>query len=113
MLGRDVVRTLISTRQADALDRWAEDQGTIALLISRFIPVISFNLVNYAAGLTKVRVWTFIWTSALGIIPMTVLSTYLGSQMKTMDWPMLLTLSATGIVVVVLGHRYAKKRKWI
>lgn len=112
-LGRDVVQAWLTTRQAQTLDRWAEDQGTLTLLVSRFIPVISFNLVNYAAGLTRVSVWTFIWTSAVGILPMTVLSTYLGSQMKTMDWPMVLIVSATGILVVVLGHNLAKKRKWI
>ncbi|MEH6835166.1 MULTISPECIES: TVP38/TMEM64 family protein [Falsihalocynthiibacter] len=113
LLGRDVVHAWLSPSQANTLDRWAQDQGTFTLLISRFIPVISFNLVNYAAGLTGVRVWTFVWTSAVGILPMTVMSTYLGSQMKTMDWPILLIVSTTGIFVVILGHSFAKSRKWI
>ncbi len=29
------------------------------VLMARFIPVIAFNLVNYAAGLTRISWWTF------------------------------------------------------
>jgi len=35
--------------------------------------VISFNLINYAAGLTTISWWTFTWATALGILPLTCL----------------------------------------
>ncbi len=112
-LGQEVVQGWISDRQNIALERWTKDQGTITLLVCRLIPVISFNLINYAAGLTRVRVWTFLWTTGLGILPVTVLSTYLGAQMKTLDWPMLLIVSAVAVGLVVLCHTQAKKHGWI
>ena len=35
-------------------------------LFSRFLPVISFNLINYAAGLTAISWWTFSWATGIG-----------------------------------------------
>lgn len=112
-LGRRAIRSWLSQTQTEQLDRWTQNQGALALLISRFIPVIAFNLINYAAGLTRVSVWTFIWTTGLGIVPFTVMLAYLGAQMKDLSWPMLLIVSALGIVVVGLLHYLAKRRRWI
>jgi uncharacterized membrane protein YdjX (TVP38/TMEM64 family) len=60
-----------SRRHQDALDRWARRQGGGALFVSRFVPVISFNLINYAASLTAMSWWTFAWATGLGILPIT------------------------------------------
>ncbi|MGH2394389.1 MAG: TVP38/TMEM64 family protein, partial [Candidatus Limnocylindria bacterium] len=48
-LGRPFVRSVVAEQHREALDRWALRQGGGALLLSRFVPVISFNLINYAA----------------------------------------------------------------
>ena len=104
VLGRDAVRNWLSIGQVIVLDRWTNDQGVKMLLMSRLIPIISFNIVNYAVGLTRVRVWTFLWTMGIGILPVTLLSTYMGSQMKTLDWPALLAVSVVAIVVMLLAR---------
>jgi uncharacterized membrane protein YdjX (TVP38/TMEM64 family) len=105
-LGQEAVRNWVSKDQCSTLDRWAEDRGAVTLLVCRFIPLIAFNLINYAAGLTRVRVWTFVWTTGLGILPLTVLLAYLGSQMKTLSWPVLLGLSIACVVGVVLLSKH-------
>ncbi len=112
-LGGTAIRKLASPKHVTRIDRWTDQQGAITLLVSRLIPAIAFNLVNYAAGLTRVGIWTFVWTTGLGILPVTVLSTYLGSQMKSLDWPTLAALSVVCIAIVMLCHRYAKNRGWI
>lgn len=112
-LGQAIVRNWVSDDHAKSFDRWTDNHGALTLLVSRFIPVIAFNLINYAAGLTQVRTWTFIWTTALGILPVTVLSTYLGSRMRDLDWTLLLVVSAASIVIVLLFHTIAKRREWI
>ena len=67
--------------------RWTRMQDRIrhggagSLLLARLIPVISFNLVNYAAGLAGIGWWTFAWTTALGILPVTTASVLVGSHM--------------------------------
>ncbi|MVO16319.1 TVP38/TMEM64 family protein [Parasedimentitalea huanghaiensis] len=110
-LGRSVIQSWLSKGQSARLDEWTDQQGTFTLLISRFIPVIAFNLINYAAGLTRVRLWTFVWTTGLGIVPITVLSAYLGAHMKNMSWPLLLMVSGGGIVTLCLLQRLVKSRR--
>jgi len=112
-LGRSFVQSRLSDKQSKALDRWTEYKGVLALLVSRMIPVIAFNLINYAAGLTRVRLWTFIWTTGLGILPITILSAFLGAQMRTMTWQMILVVSVGGIVCVFGLHTLARRQNWI
>ena len=112
-LGQSLVRHYLSERRFAALDKWTQDQGVFALLISRFIPVIAFNLINYAAGLTKVSVWTFVWTTGVGILPLTVLSVFLGAQMRELSWTLLIVVSVACMTLVWLVHLLAKKRRWI
>lgn len=112
-LGQSAVHNWISREQAKTFDRWTEDKAALALLICRFIPVIAFNLINYAAGLTRVRTSTFIWTTGVGILPVTIFSAFLGARMKSFDWGTLLTISVVAIFVVLACHWLAKRHRWI
>ncbi len=86
LCGRPLVRAMVRERHWRKIDRWTESQGASTLLAARFVPVIAFNLINYAAGLTSVSWWTFTWTTGLGIIPLTVLMVTMGDQMRTLTW---------------------------
>ena len=59
--------------------------GSRYLLTLRLIPVFPFFLINFLAGLTSVPVKTFVWTTALGIIPATVIFAYAGRQIGTIN----------------------------
>ena len=112
-LGRDWLNARLSPARSAQMDRFTEDRGTLTLLVARFIPVIAFNLINYAAGLTRVRPATFLWTTAVGILPLTLLAVWLGARMKDMSWPLLLTVSAGAITVTWTGHAVARRRGWV
>jgi len=112
-LGQPFVNAVLGPRSRARLDGWTAEQGAVALLVARFIPIIAFNLINYAAGLTRVSWATFLWTTGLGIVPLTVLMAALGSTMMELTWPWLLGLSAAGILAVCCGHRWAKRRGWL
>lgn len=109
-LGQETVRGWMSEAQARQLDAWTDERGALALLAARLIPVIAFNLINYAAGLTRVRLWTFMWTTALGILPVTLLCTWFGARMLGMDWPVLAAVSAVLLIVLLVMHRLARPR---
>jgi uncharacterized membrane protein YdjX (TVP38/TMEM64 family) len=116
-LGRPFVRTMVAPRHHRALDRWAERQGGGVLLFSRLVPVISFNLINYAAGLTAVSWWTFTWATGLGILPLTVLMVALGDGLWSGAgdlWPWLIAAAAAGWLLwwalVVRGRDRAAAR---
>ena len=62
-----------------------EKNGTHYLLTLRFIPVFPFFLINFLSGLTKIPIRTFIWTTALGIIPGTMIFAFAGRQIGTIN----------------------------
>ena len=112
-LGEPFINAVLVPASRAKLDGWTADQGAVTLLVARFIPVIAFNLINYAAGLTRVGWGTFLWTTGIGILPLTVLMVAMGSSMMQLTWPWLLGVSAAGIFVVCCGHRWAKRRGWL
>jgi uncharacterized membrane protein YdjX (TVP38/TMEM64 family) len=77
-LGRPFVRLVVSEARWQQIATLPVRPG--ALLLVRLVPLISFNLVNYAAGLLGVGWWTFLWTTALGIVPLSVAMVLVGGQ---------------------------------
>jgi uncharacterized membrane protein YdjX (TVP38/TMEM64 family) len=70
----------------------AVNRGGVTLLLGmRLIPVIPFSLFSYAAGSARVPLGRFIWTTAVGYIPITAVFAYLGSQLEelSLDDPIL------------------------
>jgi len=108
--GQPFVEWALPEKQKRYLDKWTQDQGAFTLLLSRFIPVIAFNLINYAAGLTKISWWTFIWTTGVGILPLTALMVHMGSQMRELSWAWLLSVSAVCITIMALLHWYQRRK---
>jgi len=109
LLGRPFVNRMLSDPQARKLSEWSATRGGMALLIGRLIPVIAFNLLNYAAALTHISWWTFLWATGLGILPLTVLLNVFGSSVLSMtawNWIWLL-LGAAVLLAWVLERRRA------
>lgn len=98
-LGRPFIEAVLPERHWTAVDEWTERQGASTLLISRLIPVIAFNLINYAAGLTKLSWFTFIWATGIGILPLTTLMVVMGVQMRSLPWWALVALTAAAIAL--------------
>jgi len=98
-LGRPFVARMVARRDWVVLDDWAAHQGGKMVLLARFIPVIAFNLINYAAGLTRISWWTFTWSTGLGILPVTVLMVIMGDNIDTLAWEWWLLLLAAALVL--------------
>lgn len=102
-LGQPLLRRLLPPPQHARLARWSREQGGLALLISRLIPVIAFNLINYAAALTEISWPTFLWATGLGILPLTIVLALLGDNVLDMPawgWGLLLLAVAAGWLVL-------------
>lgn len=74
-LGSDAVRDLAG-RRASALDALMSRAGFATLFRLRLIPVVPFNALNFAAGLARAPFRAYALSTALGIIPGTVVYTY-------------------------------------
>lgn len=108
--GRPLVEHLVSRRDWQAIDVWTAKNGWQMILIGRFIPVIAFNLINYAAGLTRLTWWQFLVTTGLGILPMTVLMVVMGDNFEHLGWQVWLALMVAGLILWLAVRRIFKNR---
>jgi len=84
LLGRTLLRDWASRKvakspKARAIDSAVEREGFKLVLLLRLSPVFPFNMLNYALGLSKVRLGTYVAASFLGMLPGTALYVYLGA----------------------------------
>ena len=79
-LGSDAVCGMLG-RHASALDALGERAGFRTLFRLRLIPVVPFNALNFAAGLAPVSFRPYAISTALGIIPGTVVYTYFADSL--------------------------------
>lgn len=78
VFGRATVERLAGKVGVQIADGWLARHGPWALLLARLIPVISFDIISFAAGLTAMRFRWFLLATAAGITPTTFLYAYLG-----------------------------------
>lgn len=82
IVSRYFARSAIERRLANyprfaAIDRAVGSQGRKIVFLLRLSPVFPFNLLNYALGLTRVRLLDYV-VASLGMIPGTLLYVYYG-----------------------------------
>jgi uncharacterized membrane protein YdjX (TVP38/TMEM64 family) len=79
-LGSDAVRKLLG-RHAGALDALTSRADFATIFRLRLIPVVPFNALNFAAGLASAPFRAYALSTALGIIPGTVVYTYFADSL--------------------------------
>ena len=109
--GRPFIAALMSERHRDAVDRWAHRQGVGVLLLSRLMPLISFNVINYGAGLAPISWWTFLWTTGLGILPITTLLVVTGDQVWNGNGHAWIYLTAVAVAGALLWFLIARRQR--
>ena len=76
--GRPFIERVLPGRLVDRADRVADAGGWPGLLLLRLVPLMAFTAINWGAGLTRIDRRTFLWTTAVGILPGTILFTSSG-----------------------------------
>lgn len=67
-LGKPLIRLLASER----LERLAEkigDRGPLSVALIRIVPIAPFNVINFVAGFSRLRLSTFMTGSVMGMMP--------------------------------------------
>lgn len=82
-VGRPAVEKMVGTKSLELTDRFFNKYGKYAILIARLIPIISFDVVSYAAGLTSVSLLEFVVATGIGQLPATILYSYLGENVTS------------------------------
>ena len=111
-LGRVPVEVLVGKTGLESADRWFARWGVYAVFIARLLPGVAFDVISYAAGLTRMGFKNFLLATALGIFPQTFLYSYLGRQAPEYVGLFLVTsaLVVTGVAAVAVA-RYRKERR--
>lgn len=95
--------------QLARFDRFVAAGDWRGLLVMRLVPVVSFNLLNYAAGLAGVGWPRFLWTTALGIVPLTILSVAAGAGMHSLGFSTALGVAAVFALGWLALHVYMRR----
>lgn len=106
-LFHDWVERRFGDRLSQIQDGFAQNAFSY-LLTLRLIPLFPFFLVNLLSGLTRVKVGTYMAATALGIIPGSVVYTFAGRQLGTLNTlselaspRLLLAFSLLGLLILV------------
>ena len=118
-LARDVVaRKIEGHAKFAAMDRAVTAEGWKIVLLTRLSPVFPFTLLNYAFGLTRVKLSHYMLASWIGMLPGTAMYVYLGtfvgaaveSRERTFgEWALYGAGLAATIAVTVMITRMARQ----
>lgn len=106
-LGRSTVKLLTGKVIYFSKQRGEPFLGWL-IFVTRLLPIFSFDLISYGAGLTGLAFPIFAISTVLGMIPSTLLLTYLGSTF-TLAFPAGLALSFV-FLVLLIGLPWAAQR---
>ncbi|MDF1811882.1 MAG: TVP38/TMEM64 family protein [Verrucomicrobiales bacterium] len=87
LIGRYLARGWVEKKIAgnesfSAIDSGVAEQGWKIVGLTRLSPVFPFSLLNYAYGITKVKLRHYVLVSWIGMFPGTLLYVYIGSLGK-------------------------------
>ena len=110
-MGQSWIRRMLPEERQRQVDEWIRRRGTLGLLTLRFVPFLPYHAANYVAGLLTVRLWPFVWTTALGIIPFFL---GMGAFLLGFSSGMLPAVWAGAGMLAVLGFlSYTFRKKWL
>ncbi len=104
-LGREVLSRWLK-RDITFCEQCSDHHLLGLMIVARLVPLFSFDIVSYGAGLTRMSLKAFAVATFLGMMPPTFALTYLGSAVVTVQWPLIL---AGGLLVIV----FLLLPKWI
>ncbi len=117
LLGRDWVRRRFPDNPVLAQDG-SQRLLTLTVFLTRLIPVFSFALISYAAGVTAIHVWRFALATLVGMLPMTVVFAGLGHNFAL--HPVLTVLAGLAVLAAMVSlpwyvrlHPDARLSRWL
>ena len=113
-VARDSVDALAG-RRLRGVQAWIERRGFVAVLYARIAPGLPYHLVNYVAGLTRIRLRSFAAATALGVAPRAFAYTTLGGNLDDLTSPealvavaLLVTMGVAGLVLLARDRRASR-----
>lgn len=109
-LGRSAVKALTGKAVYFSKDRGEWLLGGV-IFVTRLLPVLSFDLVSYGAGLTNLSLPIYASSTFFGMLPSTLLLTYVG-QSFTIGLPLGIILSVVFVILLILLPWGIRRYDW-
>jgi uncharacterized membrane protein YdjX (TVP38/TMEM64 family) len=109
ILGHDVLRRVFGDR-VDAGLLGSQTALTATVFASRLMPFMSFDMISYAAGLSRLHAWRFALATLAGIVPASFLLAHFGGEAVSGDlgratWAVLGLGLVTGLPLLWIATR--------
>jgi len=97
-------KVIRNQRTVEFIRHAGEKRGFYVILLSRLLPFISFDLISYMAGLSGIRPWAFILATALGMLPATIIYTFIGHEIPVLEEhsPIVITVTVVFIFILIV-----------
>jgi uncharacterized membrane protein YdjX (TVP38/TMEM64 family) len=111
VVGPPVLDKLVGAERMARADALIDRGGWQILVLARLIPIVPYNLVSFAAGATRVPLWRFTWTTAIGVVPLTALTALLGSRLQSprLNDPVLWAVLGGVLALIALAHPVGRR----
>jgi len=110
LLGKPVLRAMITDARFDLVDKWIQDRGTMGLFLVRLLPIPGFVVSYFVGTIPSIGLWSFTWTAAVSVIPyyIAIALIYLGFSTGLVAWAAggFGGLLLVGAVVYMVRKRY-------
>lgn len=108
LIFRYLLGDFVNKKHSDRIKNFNENikkNGASYLLSMQLFPATPVFLINTLSGLTQISLWTFIWTTSIGILPGSLIYVYMGQQFLKMEstkdmlsWPIILIIILLGLL---------------
>lgn len=114
-IGQSIARPLLDRwfgeERFERIERSIERGGPTLLIAMRLIPILPFSIVSYAAGAARVPLGRFLWTTAIGYLPITALSVYFGTRLEDVSITDPLVIGSGLALLALLGAGHWTMRR--
>ena len=82
---RPLLESIVGVERLNRLERAVENGGVTLLLAARLVPIVPFSLFSFVAGAAAAPRLRFLWTTAVGYVPITAVAVYLGTSLEDLS----------------------------
>lgn len=115
--GRSLMENILKGRFKDFDEKLAKN-GFITILFFRVIPLMPYEVLNYATGLSGIKFKDYFLATLIGLIPGVVIAAFFGGSLgeikefKDIFVPKFLTAMALMVLIVTVPGIYRMMRKY-
>ena|SRR5215212_7603228 len=114
-IGQSIARPLLDrwlgAERFERIEATIERGGATLMIAMRLIPILPFSIVSYAAGAARVPLPRFLWTTAVGYLPITAISVYFGTRLEGLSLTDPLVLGSGLALLALLGAGHWTMRR--